>query len=542
MVENGECLYVVDETLVTSQITYSLTYLLTSFPKQSLKVKMQSRVARSKTFPCKWAVLHPKRFNFTSSTHLSDRIPERYNINNDINSSETRKRITQIEKHLTGKPFDDLENFTIPEKIDEDFTETVESINLDVIPSPFVHFEPYAALNILLHDETHPKEMSKYDYFIRGKWENSKFDDKVDSILNWNKKYNQKYKPINNIGELSNIKLPNDLKTAILNTLDNNEVDFDFKTSLDNLSKLFPKYSFENLTVLYIKTIPEFSSEKQEILIHSINEFFPQNILHFHDQTLEIICDNLITFKQIKSVNTIIRAYSEFSHSESDFLNVTSKSFCQRYLKGLLEFNNVQMARNVMNSILKSGYVPNFQIITDYFKIVSVACSNANAPKDKIEVLFNLFTKPLKSVLLIEGMMNEVIISSISKFMRLALLPDFISYLKLSPDYSKINEIPDIIIDRLSTSEIFKTQNENTRIINLTTILHLLDADTRQLSSITKKKIINLYADLHCPLAVLKWSKTLNEPLDQSEKLKILETLKGNTNSINSKFDISNKL
>lgn len=503
---------------------------------------MQRNFGSSKNIRC-CKLIQQKRFNFTSSTPLKDDIP----INRFKNTStdvEKNKNLSKIEKHLNGKPFDHLNRFSVTNYSTNDNSSLfLENVKLDNVPSPFVHFDETAALNILYHDVVYPKEFSKYEFFLRGKWDNlNNFDDKIDSILNWSKTNNIDYEKINNKIEKNILKFPIDIKTKMIDLL-NDETNFDLKKTLDNLLILFPQYSFENLTILYINIIPDLTKEKKDFFISKTNDFFPQNILHFHDQTLETICDDLITFKQMKLVKTIIHCYDEFSNSESEFLTIVSKPFLQFYFEKLLEVNDIQMARNVLKIIMKSNYVPDIKLITNYFKIVSNVCLNADAPKDKREMLFNLFTKPLKNIIIKENMINNSIINSISKFIRLSILPNFISFLKLNPNYKHLTGLPDIIIERINESDVFKNLDDQHNSILFTSILDNLELNLNNLSDLTIKKIINIYAKIHSPLAVLKWSKLLKHPLDSNEKSEIFKLLnQGETNNISSKFDISDKL
>ncbi|GAV27061.1 hypothetical protein PMKS-000522 [Pichia membranifaciens] len=470
------------------------------------------------------------RFSSTIATKALD------DFNDD---PEVDKRRTHIKQHLTGKPFDDVEAYSAPNIT---VMHTVDNLNPDIIPSPFVYLDETAALSIILNQSSHSKELGKYDYFSRMKWDNvGSFDDKIDTILNWSKRFNKEYKPIPSSDSRVNLKFSEDLKGAMLNSLSDEE-SFDFKLALDRISNSFPKYSFESLALLFIRIIPELPASKQHAFINSMNDFFPQNILHFHDQVLESICHELVVQKKVQSVTTIFHAYNEFSHSEAELLTVVSKSFCELYLKGLIEIRDVQTARQVLKTILDSKYAPSADTLTDYFKLVSDVCNQANASKDKKEMLFNIFTKSASSVILQEGMMNKQILRTISSFIRLAVLPQFIDYLKLSSGFKSMSYIPDVIIERILESHTYSIQSDQQKVTLLSSIINQLELDASSLADDTKRKIIKLYADAHSPLAVLLWNRSLKEPLSEPEKSDIFGALQGETDNVSGSYDILSKI
>lgn len=460
-------------------------------------------------------------------------------LNDFDEDPELARRRGRIAKHLTGKPFDDAEKYSTPEN---PTTHTVEKHNPDIIPSPFVYLDETVALNIILSESSQVKELGKYDYFLRMKWDSSgSFDDKIDLVLNWSKRFKGNYKLIPPLGDKINLKITDELKSAMINSLCDEE-SFDLKKALDDLSNSFPKYSFESLALLFIKIIPELPVSQQEVFINSVNEFFPQNILHFHDQILESICHELVLQKRVKSVTTILHAYNEFSHSESDFLSVVSKSFCELYLKGLIGDKDVQTARRVLETIVNAGYAPNSSVLTGYFDLVSEACNQANASKDKKEMLFNIFTKPVSSLILKDGMLNEPILRTMAGFIRLAIIPQFIAYLKLCPSFKSINYIPDVIIERILESQTYHSQTDQQKVIFLSGIIGSLEMDAKKISDATKRKIIKLYSDAHSPLAVLFWTRLLEKPLSETEKSDLLNRLPGDTDNVSGSFDIAGKL
>lgn len=475
-------------------------------------------------------LMRNERFNSTIATKAMDDF---------IDDPEVAKRKSHIKLHLTGKPFDGVDDYSTPNHY---VIHTVDKLNPDIIPSPFVYLDETAALNMILNQSSQSKDLGKYDYFLRMKWDNvGNFDDKIDIILNWQKRFKKDYKSISPSDSSIKLKFSDDLRRAMLDAIAD-EANFDLKVALDSLSDSFPKYSFESLALLFIKIIPELPASKQKAFISSMNDFFPQNILHFHDQVLESICFELVIQKKVQSVTTIFRAYNEFSHSEPELLKVVSKSFCELYLKGLLEVRDVQTARQVLKTIVDANYIPSADILTNYFELVSDVCNQANAPKDKKEMLFNIFTQPVSSVILQEGMLNKRILRTISSFIRLAVLPQFIDYLKLSSNFKSMSYIPDVIIERIMGSHTYSIQSDQQKAIFLSSILKLLDLDMSSLADVTKKKIIKLYAESHSPLAVLFWNKNLKEPLSEIEKSDFCGALQGVTNNVSGSYDISSKI
>lgn len=478
-----------------------------------------------------------KRFNSTSS-------------NNTLNSEylehdpELIKRKEYIKTFLSGKPFDSIEEFSAS---NIESSNSIEKFNPDIVPSPFVYLDGSDALNFILNQNEYFDDMAKYDYlikydyFTRLKWDsNGNFHDKVDLILNWKKKFNHEYKDIELQNNEINLKFPDDIKASMIGKL--NTENFELKESIDQLLIEFPKYSFENMTLLYIKLIPQLSSNQREMFVQQISDFFMVNILHFHDSTLESICQTLISFNLSNSVTTIVRAYNEFSHSESGFLAIMSKSLIQDYLNGLLQENDIKTSKTVIEHIINSGYKPDIDTITNYFRLVSRICQSVDTNKSNQEMLFNAFTLSLSSVIIKEGMLNDEIIKYISGFIRINILPLFINYLKLAKDHNELKELPDTIINRIRKSTSYQNKTDQEKAIFLTGILKSLDLDFNSFSESCKLEIINLYAEAHSPLAVLLWSKTLGTPLSELDKNKIFNILEGESDNISSKFDISNKL
>lgn len=170
--------------------------------------------------------------------------------------------------------------------------------------------------------------------------------------------------------------------------------------------------------------------------------------------------------------------------------------------------------------------------------------TNVQAPKNKKEMLFNLLTKSTSCMLLQDGMLNEEIVFYITDFIRINILHIFVKYLQLSPNYKELNSIPDIIIQRISSSSPFHRKSDQKKAIFTTNLLNSLNFESKEISDACKKNIIRIYAEAHSPLAVLNWSKQLEIPLSTVERdsfVKILSVPSGSDN-VTSSFDISDKL
>lgn len=482
-----------------------------------------------------------KRLNstFSSKSEVSE------DLDYSFEDPALLERKQKIESYYTGKPFDGFEDFTVPDKnLDNPYS--IEHINPDVIPSPFVYFNESDALKIILDETSHYVELEKYYYFARMKWDKfEKYDDIINHILNWRKRYNHKYKQIGEYKAKVNLKFPPELKSKMLQSIED-ESSFDLLATLESLSNIFSKYSLQDLTSLYIKILPDLSIEKQKVFIEKLNEFFPSNILHFHDITLEDICYDLVKYNNSSTVTTIVRAYNEFSHSETKFLSLVSKPFSEAYLDGLLDLKDIRTAENVLKTIIKSGFTPKPEVISKYIKLVFDVTSSIDAPKDKREMLFNMFTKITNNVLLQKGVLNETILRSVTHYIRLGIIPHFISYLKLNPDYQSLQIIPDIIIDRIMNSQSYQAKSGQQKAIYLTSIIDILGMKPENYLEITKRKILDLYVGSHSPLGVLRWSKLLESPLSKDEKLEILTKLESsnddNNDKVSSNIDITGKL
>jgi hypothetical protein len=461
----------------------------------------------------------------------------RFNSTISYEDPEITKKRDDIKQRLTGKPFDGFEEYTIP--FNKVFS-NVEKYNPDTFPSPFVHLDENVALNIILNENSNKKNLSKYDYFLRIRWDHlNKFHDKLSIALNWQKRHLKSYQCISNLSPNSNLKLTDEIKSEIFTTI-SDEKNYDFQNAIDYLSEKFPKLSNPTLINLYIKTVPEFSQSQQDLFLESMTNAITENILNYHDQALQSICLNLLDSKKIKPITSIIRAYNEFTHS--DFLSMVSESFSQKYLEGLIEIKEVSTAKAILEKIENKRCMPTPNVITAYVKLVNNISSNVDTTQDKKEMLFNLLTKPVSGMVLQKDVLNEEIIKNILQFIRLNIIHLFVKYLKQSPDYKNIKTIPDLIINRISTSSTFGKKSDQEKAIFLTSLLKLLDFESSELSESVKKSIIKLYANSHSPLAVLSWSKKLENPLTEEEKEIILKALDGESDNVSNGIDISDKL
>lgn len=467
---------------------------------------------------------------------------KRWNSTLEYEDPNVTKRKEHIQTYLTGKPFDGLDGFSA--KMDllgrDAAVKDIGKMNPETLPSPFVHFDDTLALAVILNEASGKAELTKYDYFLRHRWDSSdKFQNKINMALNRNKRYLKKYKIIKTAHREDLLNLTADLKSTILEiVLANGELDF--KQCVEKTVSAYPSISFESMVALYVKIIPELPEKNKKVFLEHMNQFFIENILHLHDHTIESICLNLIRFKNTESVTSILRAYNEFSHS--DFLSVMSLEFSQEYLKGLIEGKDIRTSKTTLEYIESKGYTPDASVVTSYLQMCKDVCLNVNAPKDKKELLFNLFANPIRGIAVQDGILNEEIVLCLATFMRVNIIHLFIKYLKSSTDYYKLTSIPDIVLDRIISSSSFQKKPDQNRAAFLTSIHQELGFTDTSLSESFKKSLIYEYANAHATLAVLLWSKKLETPLSSVEKEEILRLLQGDSDNVSSGFDISEKL
>lgn len=455
-----------------------------------------------------------------------------------IEDEELIKRKSEFEQNFTAGPFDNGRSFSVPEN-----NYTNEALKLNdpsILPSPFVSFNATNAFKSVLKKFKTETTIPKYHEFLRLKFDGiNEFQDQLDLMVFWEQKFKRKLKPINQIPRDVNLKFTEDLKQLFSGTV-NTEQPFQFSAALDQLSEKLPQFPFENLVSLYIKITPFLTEAQRGVFLEQMERFFDEHVLHFHDQTLEEICLDLLTFNHTRSVTSIILSYD--SNSNSEFLSNASISFCQAYLESLIAQKDVKVAHHCLEFIVEQGYMPLPKIVAEYVELVNQTANAVDAEKKKKEMLFNLLTKPLFVVLTQPGMLNAGVVSSLSDFVRLHNIEPFIKYLKQSPDYKNITEIPEIILGRIESSTTFLKKSDQSKAVYLTGTLKQFEWNADDLPETTKLKIIKLYTQCHSPLAVLLWSKTLSTPLSVADKTSILEQLSGESNNVSHDIDISAKL
>ena len=479
--------------------------------------------------------LAPRKTNKTSirkSSSISEVL-----FNEDDKALMERQNI--IIKHLTGRPFDNLQDFKLPLSVD--LAESIEKLNPEVATSPFVRFDGNTALELILSDATFKTDVKRYDYFKRLKYDSiNQFDDNIDHSFNWDQKYRMNLKPIIHSVYPHLLEINADMRLAILADITNTDA-FNFEHTVKSLTGKFPKISYEVITANLIKIIPHLTNSQKEAFVSQARDFFSNNIIHFHDNTLKDICSVLVELGEKELLATIIHAYNEFTHS--DFFNIVTPSFSEKYLNLLVKAGDVTNAREVLNRLEKDGFHPGIHTITGYVEACEKASLGVDAPKEKQEMLFNVLTKNIMSMILLPGMLNERIVSSILQFMRVHNLDMFVKYLQKNPDYHNLPEITTAIINRIRKSSAFLREKRTSQAIFLTCIISTLGFERSQYPEMCKKAIIALYAHARAPLAVYSWSKLLQEPLSADEKkiiLKQLETEILDRDSI--PIDISDKL
>lgn len=464
---------------------------------------------------------------------------KRYNSSAQYEDPEDVKKREDLYKRLTGKPLDDIETKKIYET---PLVSTVAFRNPEVLSSPFVCLDENIALRSIFTELLNKTELDKYDYFMKINTDTSAtHQDRLDAVINWRHKFKKSFKSIPvNINE-SNLILNSNF-IEFFDRVTANMHDFDITRSVSQLQEEFYKLSYTDTFILHLKYVPKLSEEKRGVFINQLDKYLQESILHFHDSSLEQICLELLKLKEVQLITNIINSYDTTTHSR--FYDNISPHFLHQYLEGLITQNDVQTASQVLNYLSDNEYIIPSDTLTQYFKLVHTVVTNVQAPKNKKEMLFNLLTKSTSCMLLQDGMLNEEIVFYITDFIRINILHIFVKYLQLSPNYKELNSIPDIIIQRISSSSPFHRKSDQKKAIFTTNLLNSLNFESKEISDACKKNIIRIYAEAHSPLAVLNWSKQLEIPLSTVEKdsfVKILSVPSGSDN-VTSSFDISDKL
>lgn len=456
-----------------------------------------------------------------------------------LNQNEDHtEKIAALQEHLTGRPFDSAKKMTMPEN--HTVNEVALANDKTALPSPFVSFDSTDAFKMILSHNIKDLKSSKYQKFFRLKYDSTDmYQSQMEMIYSWNERLKKELKEIRVLPVENSMKLTDEAKQIFLNVV-NADRQFDFSESLDLLSPKLPHISFENLVSWFVKITPYLTEVQRESFLKSMNAFFEEKILHFHDQTLEKIFLDLLAFNNTSSVTSIITMHDSASNSE--FLSSATLRFSQIYLESLIKQKDIKVAHHVFEYIVEQGYKPPPETVAKFAELINETSNSVDATKQKKEMLFNLLAKPLFTVLMEPKMLNVNVIKSLLDFIRLHNIANFIKYLQNNPEYKNIKEIPLLILNRISSSTTFLKKSDQRKAVFLTGTLNQIGFSADELEDAAKNKIINMYADLHSPLAVLKWSKELKSSLTLTQKQKILEQLKGVSDNLSNSIDISDKL
>lgn len=389
------------------------------------------------------------------------------------------------------------------------------------IPSAFVHIDKMCTFRIALHNSvswngrySEIMALSNLKNGSRSSLQSSLDSNLVDSSQKREWLCVPSYPPVG-----YEVKFPNnEIKQEMIHLINcNSNIPLDeiIESLISSNRDELKKYSFEDITYLFVKLLGEIKLDTiRPQILNQLNEIFDTKILQFHDKILISIQQTLLSNHDadvIPVVNTINASYdinTQINDINGPFFKRFPHALINDYLITSILAKDLKTAKTLLDSLIKDAILPKNSVIFDYINLSSKLCLKLPIEDEKKVLLFNNLTSSLKYVLIKDGMLNGEVIKSISEFINLDQIDLFINYLKMNPSFQKYKHyLLRSIIKKITFSEGNKDMS-----MYFTGVLNKLDFQPGDdtLTPKTRNMIIHTLKMFHHPIACKLWEVNQN--------------------------------
>lgn len=372
------------------------------------------------------------------------------------------------------------------------------------VDSPFLHVSNYDSLRVALKGNKLWSNTYN-DIFNVSNKANGQYQKPLERFRTVNNQLSKakeaKFKPIvdSNEGDYS-LKLPQDIEMDqlfLMFTESNNVMEL-----IDNLMAhhhAFSRYSFTDICYLLI-----YSCEGKDVQhLDQFSQIFHEKILQFNLQTINLIIKSLLKCPGSESlalINVINDSY--VSQRDSDLFLQLSPSVIKSYIMACVQNDDLQHAKPLLDSLLKSKWDLTEEVTTPYIYKSYKLVQNLPIEMDKKFMLFNNLTLSLRNVIIRDGFLTPDVIKAIVRLHKLSQLPLVINYFQLNPSYASVKPF---VLEHV-LSKLDKTATADAKLVTAMLTKVGYSHSDEDIPVELRQKIAQLYSKLGSLLACRLWS------------------------------------